>query len=192
VDYCRPNSAAGNSFHSDLNLNLPPESSGPNGSGIIDVNAEPLDSGFPETNITPDINVMGTTAGLAEPVVGAPSRLVEQPAQVVGGLPVDACNDDLSQSTPEAIVSAGASYPLIDLHATPSMGDASLGAAAVADGNAGEQTLLKELEEMGFKQIDLNKEVLRLNEYDLVQSVDDLCGFAEWDPLLSELQEMVS
>ncbi|GAB4860650.1 hypothetical protein Ancab_035813 [Ancistrocladus abbreviatus] len=53
-----------------------------------------------------------------------------------------------------------------------------------------EQTLLKELEEMGFKQVDLNKEILRLNEYNLEQSVDDLCGFSEWDLLLEELQEM--
>ncbi|KAK6261263.1 hypothetical protein QUC31_007079 [Theobroma cacao] len=53
-----------------------------------------------------------------------------------------------------------------------------------------EQTLLKELEEMGFKQVDLNKEILRMNEYDLEKSVDDLCGVAEWDPILEELQEM--
>ncbi|CAI9099703.1 OLC1v1036563C1 [Oldenlandia corymbosa var. corymbosa] len=39
-----------------------------------------------------------------------------------------------------------------------------------------EETLLKDLEEMGFKQVDLNKEILRLNEYDLEKSVDDLCG----------------
>jgi len=188
VDYSRPNAAAGSSFHSDLNLNLLPESSGPNGLGVVDVNTEPLDGGFPETNVTPDINVTGTTAGLVESVVqNAPVRLVEQPAQLFGGLLVDACN-----------VSPRASYPLIDLHATPSMADASLVAAAVADNNTVEQnnpveqTLLKELEEMGFKQIDLNKEVLRLNKYDLVQSVDDLCGFAEWGPLLAELREMVS
>ncbi|GLT28062.1 hypothetical protein SLA2020_030190 [Shorea laevis] len=53
-----------------------------------------------------------------------------------------------------------------------------------------EQTLLKELEAMGFKQVDLNKEVLRLNEYDLEKSIEDLCGVAEWDPILEELQEM--
>lgn len=53
-----------------------------------------------------------------------------------------------------------------------------------------EQSLLKELEEMGFNQVDLNKEVLRLNEYDLEKSVEDLCGVSEWDPILEELQEM--
>ncbi|KAI3464136.1 hypothetical protein Pfo_020799 [Paulownia fortunei] len=53
-----------------------------------------------------------------------------------------------------------------------------------------EEKLLKELEEMGFKQVDLNKEILRMNEYDLEQAVDDLCGVAEWDPILEELHEM--
>jgi next-to-BRCA1 protein 1 len=55
-----------------------------------------------------------------------------------------------------------------------------------------EDILLKELEEMGFKQVDLNKEILRINEYNLEQSVDHLCGVSEWDPILEELQEMVS
>lgn len=58
--------------------------------------------------------------------------------------------------------------------------------------NAVEETLLKELEEMGFKQVDLNKEILRMNEYNLEKSVDDLCGVSEWDPILEELREMVS
>lgn len=65
-------------------------------------------------------------------------------------------------------------------------------AAEVETKNEVEEKLLKELEEMGFKQIDLNKEVLRLNEYDLEQAVDDLCDVAEWDPILEELHEMVS
>ncbi|KAM0837979.1 hypothetical protein ACQ4PT_061291 [Festuca glaucescens] len=51
-----------------------------------------------------------------------------------------------------------------------------------------EEKLLRELAEMGFSQADLNKEVLRQNEYDLQKSVDDLCGFHEWDPLLAELK----
>lgn len=81
-----------------------------------------------------------------------------------------------------------------------------------ADVDTKEQTLLKELEEMGFKQVDLNKEILRRNAYDLEQSVDDLCDVQkevsklnedmeqsvddfgisdEWDTILVELQEMV-
>ena len=54
-----------------------------------------------------------------------------------------------------------------------------------------EEKLLRELTEMGFRQVDLNKEVLRQNKYDLQKSVDDLCGFHEWDPLLAELKELV-
>lgn len=53
-----------------------------------------------------------------------------------------------------------------------------------------EEKLLRELEEMGFKEIDLNKEILRMNEYDLGQAVDDLCNVADWDTLLEELLEM--
>ncbi|CAH8392694.1 unnamed protein product [Eruca vesicaria subsp. sativa] len=51
-------------------------------------------------------------------------------------------------------------------------------------------TMLKELEEMGFKETDLNKEILRENEYNLEQSVEALCEVGEWDPILEELQEM--
>ncbi|KAF7002120.1 hypothetical protein CFC21_017649 [Triticum aestivum] len=54
-----------------------------------------------------------------------------------------------------------------------------------------EEKLLRELADMGFRQVDLNTEVLRQNEYDLQKSVDDLCGFHEWDPLLAELKELM-
>lgn len=54
-----------------------------------------------------------------------------------------------------------------------------------------EDKLLGELKEMGFGKVDLNKQVLRMNEYDLDQAVDDLCGVSEWDPILEELEEMV-
>uniref|UniRef100_A0ACD5V7M5 Uncharacterized protein n=1 Tax=Avena sativa TaxID=4498 RepID=A0ACD5V7M5_AVESA len=57
--------------------------------------------------------------------------------------------------------------------------------------SAMEEKLLRELAGMGFRQVDLNKEVLRENEYDLQKSVDDLCGFHEWDPLLVELKELI-
>ncbi|KAB2633298.1 hypothetical protein D8674_029545 [Pyrus ussuriensis x Pyrus communis] len=56
--------------------------------------------------------------------------------------------------------------------------------------NAVEDTMLKELEAMGFKQVNLNKEVLRMNDYNMEQSVDDLCEVSDWDPILEELQEM--
>lgn len=84
------------------------------------------------------------------------------------------------------------SYPLIDIQYLPNPPNTKyLPSDVITEENTVEQTLLRELEEMGFKQIDLNKEILRQNRYDLEQSVEDLCAFDEWDPLLKELQEMV-
>ncbi|ONK58792.1 uncharacterized protein A4U43_C09F16690 [Asparagus officinalis] len=181
VDYSSPNSAAGSNVQPAFNLNLPPDSISQN--LIIDVNAEPLDSGLPEPSVTT------TTEEPVKPV--AESVIVGEAVQVVGGL-LDAGNVEHHQSTPAAAVPPVASYPLINLQEMLPMVDEFpvTESAATADGNPVEQTLLKELEDMGFKEINLNKEILRLNEYNLEQSVDDLCGFAEWDPLLCELQEM--
>ncbi|KAK4438549.1 protein JOKA2 [Sesamum alatum] len=53
-----------------------------------------------------------------------------------------------------------------------------------------EEKRLRELEEMGFKHVSLNLKVLRRNDYDLEQSVNDLCGVFDWDPLVEELWEM--
>lgn len=72
----------------------------------------------------------------------------------------------------------------------PSAPIAAPTAQAAVDNNDVELTLLKELEDMGFMEINLNKEILRKNEYDLEQSVDELCGVSEWDPILEELKEM--
>lgn len=87
--------------------------------------------------------------------------------------------------TPSAVTSAGPSAPVLEASAGPSV-------PVLEEPEYNEDVLLKELEKMGFRQIDLNKEVLRLNKYDLEQSVDDLCGLSEWDPLLEELKEMVN
>jgi next-to-BRCA1 protein 1 len=95
---------------------------------------------------------------------------------------------------PNPSVPPKVSYPLIDLSPTPlavASPGPSMPVLEVPEYD-NEDVLLKELEKMGFKQVDLNKEVLRLNKYDLEQSVDDLCGFSEWDPLLEELKEMVN
>ncbi|XP_066343081.1 protein JOKA2-like isoform X3 [Miscanthus floridulus] len=52
-----------------------------------------------------------------------------------------------------------------------------------------EEKLMTELEGLGFMQADLNKKILRQNNYDLEQSVAHLCGYDEWDALeLSELR----
>ncbi|GAB2213309.1 hypothetical protein Drorol1_Dr00021333 [Drosera rotundifolia] len=45
---------------------------------------------------------------------------------------------------------------------------------------------------MGFTEVSLNREILRINKYDMEPSMDDLCGYinANWDPLLEDLEEM--
>jgi len=55
-----------------------------------------------------------------------------------------------------------------------------------------EEKMMSELEVLGFLQADLNKQVLRQNNYDLEQSVVDLCGFNEWDPVLEDISDLVS
>ncbi|KAL9269472.1 Histone deacetylase 6-like protein [Drosera capensis] len=55
-----------------------------------------------------------------------------------------------------------------------------------------ERVLLKDLEEMGFTEVSLNKKILRINKYDMERSVENLCGYVDvnWDPLLEDLEEM--
>jgi next-to-BRCA1 protein 1 len=49
---------------------------------------------------------------------------------------------------------------------------------------------IRALEAMGFKQRNLNQELLKKNDYDMRRTVDDLVMAAEWDPMLEELEEM--
>jgi len=99
--------------------------------------------------------------------------------------------------------SSSSSFNMVDFPSMPAVEVLSGGSSSTTkdvpvplqediEKNDVEITMLKELEEMGFKEIDLNKEILRDNEYNLEQSVDALCGVSEWDPILEELQEMVS
>jgi next-to-BRCA1 protein 1 len=88
-----------------------------------------------------------------------------------------------------ALASAPASVPVPVPVPPPAANAAAPEPFDIDDHN--EEKLLRELEEMGFRQIDLNKEILRQNNYNLELSVDDLCGVNEWDPLLAELEEMV-
>ncbi|KAK1359658.1 Agamous MADS-box protein [Heracleum sosnowskyi] len=125
-------------------------------------------------------------AGLVEPVTAAPSN----PDQ------------ELNFPINDTLLVGGTSSNPVPLTASSLVGTSTLSevAAPIAtspvqtfstDVDTNELTLLKELEEMGFKQVDLNKEILRRNAYDLEQSVDDLCDVQkEWDTILVELQEM--
>ncbi|XP_057474546.1 protein JOKA2-like [Actinidia eriantha] len=174
-----------------LNLNLPPDSSGVTGPEMGSVKVEPMleeDSLYEPT----------TNSGMVEDFVGL----------IVNACPLDQdlnfpINDTLlgggvsNSATLEAPTSV--SYPIIDLsevapvvpsHAPSPSTELPASAQGASENNDVEQIHLRELEEMGFKQVDLNKEILRMNEYDLEKSVDDLCAVAKWDPILEELQEM--
>lgn len=178
-----------------LNLNLPPAIGSSTGPQIVDVNVEPfVKDSFPE----PDYSKRATE--LVEPIVDAkPNKDQEinfpiNDTLLVGGA------DGGSVLNPNAAGAASSiSYPIIDLSDVEAIEpyppqstivDVRGSAQEESENNNVEQNLLRELEEMGFKQVDLNKEILRMNEYNLEQSVDDLCGVAEWDPILDELKEM--
>jgi next-to-BRCA1 protein 1 len=179
-------------FHQSKNPNAPPE---PLNQMVDEEQRQELGNEFPtmETTFVP-------------PAASAPASSVE-PSSVSypiidfsGTAPAVPSNQQTSTSS--------VSYPIIDLSGSApdvpsyqqtSTVDAlpsSLGmnesnfAVGTNENEFVEEVLLKELEEMGFKQVDLNKKVLRWNEYDLEQSVEELCGVSEWDPLLHELHEM--
>lgn len=184
----------------NLNLNLPPVSSSVTGPEIINVNQERM----VEDNSSEGHNSKNTV----ESVQTNTEQELKFP--INDSLLVGNGTASASNSLPPS-ASAPISYPIIDLSdvaqpfpqslpyvfyplapMTPSASETPIASAPQSTVDLpDEERLLKELEEMGFKQVDLNKEVLRTNEYDLEQAVDELCGVAEWDPILEELQEMV-
>lgn len=156
---------------STINLNLPPETCD-------------HDSTYAQMTEAQDISessVMNTTSNEGHRIDETKVPLVVEPETTAVS--------KLNPTVPPTV-----SYPLIDLSPTPEVVADPAPSVPVLQvpEYTSEDVLLKELEEMGFKQIDLNKEVLRLNKFDLEQSVEDLCGFSEWDPLLEELKEMVN
>lgn len=177
----------------DLNLNLPPEIISSKTPEITGTGGQPIfDGSFQESRN------FGATS---EPVKAeAEDQPKEEQAQELN-FPINdnlLVGDGASASAPPPPThwtTPSVSYPIIDLSEVPPAEAPRIPRLdeEIDDGKeAVEQSLLKELEEMGFRQVDLNKEILRLNEYNLEQCVDDLCGVAEWDPILEELQEMVS
>ncbi|XP_030542300.1 protein NBR1 homolog [Rhodamnia argentea] len=178
-----------------LNLNLPAESDESKRSEILDMNVPPA--------VVSDFFGNDNSNTVTEPV----QPMVEQHNEEQElNFPI---NDNLlvgqrvaASAPPED--SGPISYPVVEVEppeAIPAATAAVVPAPVIAsssapslavgsDTEAVEKSLLKELEEMGFKQVDLNKEILRMNAYNLEQSVDDLCDVAEWDPILGELQEM--
>ncbi|XP_074284186.1 protein JOKA2-like isoform X2 [Silene latifolia] len=168
-----------------LNLNLPPDSNEAIFPEVVDVKTEPefiVEVGessttrpIPEQNNIETLSLNFPTNGdllidgdVVYPSAATADRPVSPP---VGPLPF--------------------SYPEVDAQSY-NVKDASapLPSMTLNEEAKAEEKLLKELSQMGFKQVDLNKEVLRMNEYDLDRSVDDLCDVSEWDPILEELKEM--
>ncbi|CAG7898709.1 unnamed protein product [Brassica rapa] len=169
-----------NKFHG-LNLNASPDEN--SSSEFTGINHKPTRAGSSSVNseVVKGAELEGEAAG---------SKVPEKDDLPVG----EAEPATLSPS------SSSSSFNMIEFPNMPAVEALGGGSSSTKDipvdlqedieKNDVEITMLKELEEMGFKEIDLNKEILRENEYDLEQSVDALCGVSEWDPILEELQEM--
>ncbi|KAM0883631.1 hypothetical protein ACQ4PT_031536 [Festuca glaucescens] len=189
-----------------MDLNLPQESNLRDTTNLIDVNVEPVDQVLGE-------DVKSTEVELLQPLIYNEATEPKESASASAAAPLYPLVDVPSSSSgaatfvpsvhvlaPEFIprtVTAPADAPTSSLTSIPvdvpvpatTPVDAVLAETVDID-SLKEEKLLQELEEMGFKQVDLNKEILRQNKYNLEQSVDDLCGVNEWDPLLAELNEM--
>ena len=206
-----------NNRNAAINLNLPPESNSANTTNLIDVNIEPVDSALSaHAKRTKEFHFCSTD--VSEPKKFLPATLVS--TSLSAAAPADPTGDVSISSTSAAAFVPSVNVPMPEVVTThtplPAMPvlptnipiSAPVSAPAIAPVSApppvnavvpelsdldvhNEEKLLRELEEMGFRQIDLNKEILRQNNYNLEQSVDDLCGVNEWDPLLAELEEMV-
>ncbi|KAL2935919.1 Protein NBR1-like protein [Bienertia sinuspersici] len=176
-----------------LNLNLHPETPEALGSQSLDDfeparNDEAGNSGFPSIveqteDLNPPINGLHTasimsnlnhTATLASTSPTCADNGAASQASLLSNPDV---TDDANHELPSA--PPANSHPIDKNNLDQNQGKTDV-----------EETLLKELEDMGFNQIDVNKKVLRGNNYDLEKSVDDLCGVSEWDPILEDLKEM--
>lgn len=186
----------------NLNLNLPPASSSLADLGIISVDPEPvLEPSLPSDNskkIVESSSQPNTENELKFPIND--SLLVGSNGAGSSSAPSSASGSisypivDFSGMLPLPSKYSPSEYPPMPISMVPPppppvVQDKVL--ESVDEKSLMEERLLMELEMMGFKKVDLNKEVLRMNDYDLEKSVDDLCGVADWDPILEELQEMV-
>lgn len=181
-------------------MNIPLDGSGSKGPENIDINVHPNDAFLQPSNSNASAKLGKQTVDeqprqeLGDDIFSNDTTFLghgaSPPATSVEPLSVSYPIIDFSETAPE--FASGQTAPIVASNLqSPDVG-ASSSSLGIGGDNPVEETLLKELEEMGFKQVDLNKEILRMNEYNLEQSVDDLCGVSEWDPLLEELQEMVS
>ncbi|TVU29446.1 hypothetical protein EJB05_21011 [Eragrostis curvula] len=148
-------------------------------------------SGPTTTSFAPSVSVPKPEPVV--PAVPSPVSVPNMPATTpVPNTPVSVPNMPAftpAPNTPVSVPNITATTPVAASASAPAPVDAVVPEPFAIDGDT-EEKLLRELEEMGFRQVDLNKEILRQNKYNLEQSVDDLCGVNEWDPLLAELEEM--
>ncbi|GJT16133.1 PB1 domain-containing protein [Tanacetum coccineum] len=88
--------------------------------------------------------------------------------------------------------------PVVSLASCPTISGATSTASEVGESSGSgspygiaeqEEALVRKLEDMGFKQLDFNKQILRMNDYDLEKTLNDLCGVSDWEPMLDDLQE---
>ncbi|XVF11159.1 hypothetical protein REPUB_Repub08aG0001900 [Reevesia pubescens] len=181
-----------------LNLNLPPESSGPAGTGPEKPMVNENSTKEQTVNNSDVPTTVPTSSSVTYPIVDQGVAVPVFPPTVSLSEAFPTIDQGVSAPAFPQTPSSSVSYPFIDLSEAAVAGPSQVPPPAIfvqapsqeENENAVEQTLLKELEDMGFKQVDLNKEILRMNEYDLEKSVDELCGVSEWDPILEELQEM--
>ncbi|XP_051133498.1 protein JOKA2-like [Andrographis paniculata] len=193
----------------NLNLNLPPATacSGPE---IINVNAEPIGVyNHPESESSKRVHELllpnneqelrfpindsllvgnGASSSASDPI----SYPIIDLSDVASAFPSEAPPDIQAVKMPSlsaAPVESPLRVPMPSFSARPPVAS-PLPSEVNLEKDQIEDKLLRELEEMGFKQLDLNKEALRMNEYNLEDAVDHLCGVTEWDPMLEELQEM--
>ncbi|CAN6268244.1 unnamed protein product [Urochloa humidicola] len=126
---------------------------------------------IPVTNVTAE----AALASMPAAVLAPEAILLPKPAPAPVSAPAPAS------------AAAPVSVPVVAV-APPSVLAAPLPEEAEAVNHLLEEKMMSELEVLGFLKADLNKQILRQNNYDLEQSVVDLCGFNEWDPLeFSEL-----
>uniref|UniRef100_A0ACD5YT19 Uncharacterized protein n=1 Tax=Avena sativa TaxID=4498 RepID=A0ACD5YT19_AVESA len=185
-----------------INLNLPQESNISDTTNLIDVNVEPVDQVLGEHAKSTEVELLQPLIynEATEPKISAsasaaapPYPSVDVPSSSAGAATFAPSVHVLApELIPMAVTTLAdvptSSLPTVLVAATTAVD--AVPAEAVDIDSLREEKLLQELEEMGFKQVDLNKEILRQNKYNLEQSVDDLCGVNEWDPLLAELNEM--
>lgn len=169
----------------DFNLNFPPVSS-----GII---------GLQNVNASVDPTIGDDLTKIDTPSLDQGLDLLNDNTLLVAGAKPDSAIPETSSPVTDPAVdlskaetSSPVTDPAVDLSKVKPI---AISVSSMMEVNNGtdeevEQTLLKELESMGFTQVDLNKEILRKNEYDLEVALNELCD-TEWDPMLAELQDMV-